>query len=59
MTKVIISSLLIGIETILFTKTHVFGIKEYNKKDDTFILHRFHAKLKMAAVFFCKSFNHN
>ena len=59
MTKVIRSSLIIEIETILFTKPYVFGIKEYNKKDDTFILHHYHAKFKMAAIFFSKSFSHN
>ena len=32
MTKVNISSVIIEIETILFTKPYVFGIKEYNKK---------------------------
>ena len=52
MTKVILSSSIIGIETILFTKPYVFCIKGYNKKDDTFILHHYHAKFKMAAIVF-------
>ena len=48
-TKVIISSLIIRIQTILFHQT-IFGIIEYIKKDDTFILHHYHAKSEMAAI---------
>ena len=49
--KVIISSSIIEIETRLFHQTpYVFGLKECNKTNDTLIGHHYNAKFKMAAT---------